>query len=1322
MENASAASPSQSSSTGSGGGRRANGLVRSLCWLLVGCYFLFGLSFLLLRSVILPRIDDYRPHIVASLSRMIGLPIAIDGLALSWSGWRPRLYLNGVTVHDRQGRPALYLPRVDAMPAWSSLWDTQANFYRLEIVGPELTVRRHNDGRLFVAGLEIPYSTAGSRHARPLELSDNRFMDWLRDQHDILIRDAVLIWSDQQRDAPDLRLEQVDMRLMASAGQSDWLRFGIQARPPAELASHLDIRGEVRRRSPGGASPRYATLYTALDSGDLAAWRQWVDYPVELGGRGSVRLWADFHEGGQESLTSSVALSDVSVKLSDEAPVLRLDSANGSFGVRRSASEIGIRAQQLALSSQGIDIAPFNADLSLQRDAQGTGNAGSIRADSLDLSEWGKLAAYLPFDENIRTQLTQTALRGRIDELDMSWQGGWRQPQNWRLKAAFQALGANAYQRWPGFAEMSGEVEGSAAEGRYRLHCHDGSLDLPAVFPQPRVDVAKLQAEGGWRWQDDRVQVTLDKASFENQDAVGYASGMYATLPGDKRGEIDISGRLTRADALAVWRYMPWHVHEKVRDWLQAGIKGGASDDVRLRLRGALRDFPFENGEDGEFLVTVRVRDGELHYFDGWPDIDQIGGDLRFENEAMHFEASHGRMLGVDLNDVVGVIPDLSAPDGNVLSIQGHAAGPTRGFLRFLAESPVSEHIHGFAGQMKATGSGKLDLALTIPFRHAHETEVGGEFRFSDNRLQLFEALPAVEKASGRAAFTEASLTIPEIGGSFLGHPVTVSATTAGKVVTFTARGGANMEEVRQFYPFPALSHLNGSAFWQTEVSVGDTEGTFVLISSDLQGVASTLPAPFTKAAEERWPATAALRFSDGGTRQQIHVDLERAQLQLEARMAMDGWLIDRGALAVGAPLQLPERGLAINADLAELNVDQWREALDSLTQPVSPSTADSVGALSLAGVDVQAKAVKAFGQKLDLVEFTALADPDGWKGRIVSPQAQGVFDWRSAGKGTLRAHFSRLMIGGDVEGAPGAALSASLSKQTGENKAPDHLPALNIQADKFYLYDMDLGRLNLEARNQSGLWVLNRFDLDNEHAKLTGSGQWRMYGDPWTELLLDLETNDIGKLLDRIGYPRVVRGGHATLAGRIHWQGAPIRLDLPSLGGALTIEARNGQFRKLEPGVGRLLGVLSLQSLPRRLSLDFRDVFSEGFAFDTLSGIIDLASGVMHTDNLYIAGPAARVWIHGAANVVNETQALRVFVQPTLSESIALGAAAGLINPVAGVVTYLAQKALSDPIEKIFAFGYAVTGSWADPQVEKLLNSGSQPTGRAINGKRDGQ
>ncbi len=141
---------------------------------------------------------------------------------------------------------------------------------------------------------------------------------------------------------------------------------------------------------------------------------------------------------------------------------------------------------------------------------------------------------------------------------------------------------------------------------------------------------------------------------------------------------------------------------------------------------------------------------------------------------------------------------------------------------------------------------------------------------------------------------------------------------------------------------------------------------------------------------------------------------------------------------------------------------------------------------------------------------------------------------------------------------------------------------------------------------------------------------------------------------------------------------------------------------------MGRLLGVLSLQALPRRITLDFRDVFSEGFAFDSVTGAGTIAAGVMSTDNLRLAGAAANVDISGSIDLSRETQQLRVRVLPALSTTFSAGAAVLFIaNPLVGAAvgagTLLAQKLLKDPLEQLFSYDYAVSGGWADPVVERV-------------------
>jgi uncharacterized protein YhdP len=182
---------------------------------------------------------------------------------------------------------------------------------------------------------------------------------------------------------------------------------------------------------------------------------------------------------------------------------------------------------------------------------------------------------------------------------------------------------------------------------------------------------------------------------------------------------------------------------------------------------------------------------------------------------------------------------------------------------------------------------------------------------------------------------------------------------------------------------------------------------------------------------------------------------------------------------------------------------------------------------------------------------------------------------------------------------------------------------------------------------------------------------------------------------------PPAIKGGTAKIDGQLSWAGSPLDFDYPTLSGNLSFDAAKGQFVKLEPGLAKLLGILSLQSLPRRISLDFRDIFSDGFAFDGIVGSVRIERGIASADSFRMAGPAGRVVMTGDVDIVRETQKLRVRVIPHLSEGLSLGAAA-IGGPVAGVAAFLAQKILRDPIEQLISFEYNVTGSWSDPHVAK--------------------
>ncbi|MDR2240667.1 MAG: TIGR02099 family protein [Zoogloeaceae bacterium] len=1265
-------------------------LRRTLVWLFWIGYFGFALIILSLRYAVLPNIEHYRADIESGISRAIGLPVSIDHIDTRWHGLRPQLSLRGLNIRDAAGRPALTLDTVETELSWASLWHGQLRLRRLEIDAPDLHIRREPGGRIFIAGLELD-----------LDAPQSGLLDWLLAQERIVIRDAAIRWDDAQRAAPPLALSRVNA-MLENDGRAH--RFGLTAVPPPALAARLDVRGAFRSADPGRLETWTGQAYAELDYADLAVWRAWVDYPVDLPrGAGGMRLWLGFDAARLDALTADIALRDVKLRWSPDLPMIDLAHLAGRVSGRLSQRGFEVNTRRLTLATHDGAVLP-PTDFSLRwtpanADQDGQPARGTLTADALDLGVLARLSGFLPLPAEMRQTLTDYAPSGRIADLKLGWTGEAGAPATsatplaFDAKARFEGLGLSAQGRWPGFAGLSGSIEGNEKEGRVSLDSRRATLDLPRVFADPRLEFATLTGKASWTAAaDGRVDVQLQELVFDNPDAAGNATGHYRSSL-DGPGEIDLTAWLNRADGAAVWRYMPLAVSADVPAWLHGAITGGRASDAELRLQGDLKDFPFADGGKGIFRITAKIAGASLRYAQDWPGIDGIDGDLLFEGKRMRIRADKGRIYGVALSGVSAEIPDLEVFD-EILVVNGQAAGPTADFLRFIETSPVLEQIDRFTDGMHAAGNGTLGLKLLLPLRRINDTKIEGHYQFLRNELKVDADLPPLTDVNGSLRFTGASIDVKEARAQLLGSPLTVNAALrGGGAVEINAQGSLNIAALRKSSSHRLLEHLSGSAAWRGTMQIKNRRAD-VKLESNLRGIASTLPAPFNKTADDVLPFTfervtsatagAAATAAAAVVRDRIRVGLgNRLAAQILRRQDGGRSVIERGAIGIGERPTLPEKGMALAVNAPALDIDFWRRLF------AADGTGESGGSggYPVTRISLRATELTAFERQFHDVRLRAALAGDAWQAQVASREATGDVTWRANDRGRLRARLKQLTL----DEIPSESAQA-------EETPLRELPGLDIVAENFTLGERKLGRLELLATNADAVWKMERLALSSADGALVSDGVWAGGA---TQLNFKLDVADIGGMLGRLGYADAVKRGTAQLEGKVSWAGAPIRIDHASLDGTLKVEAARGQFNKLEPGVGRLLGVLSLQSLPRRLTLDFRDIFSEGFAFDKITGDAKLARGVMSTQNLQIQGPAAKIFMQGEVSIPAETQDLRVRVEPALSDAVAVGAM--IANPAVGAAAWVAQKLLKDPLGKMFAFEYAVTGPWSDPKVEKL-------------------
>jgi uncharacterized protein (TIGR02099 family) len=1277
---------------------------RGLILLAAMLYFGFAIIVIALRYWVLPGIESYRADIEQAASFGLGRRVTIEGVEAEWHGLNPYLALHKVAIYDEAGRPALEFGLVKSTLSWSSLWHLQLRQRSLEVWSPNLTVRRDHGGRIFVAGIPLAKSDA----------SDGRAADWILGQQQIAIRDAAVTWIDEQRAAPPLALAHVEF-LLDNSG--DRHRFALRAQPPREDASALDLRGDLYGEAAGNLPQWRGQLYANLDYADLAVWRTWLDYPMDLSrGRGGLRMWAEFKAEQLTALTADVGLADVVTRLGADLPVLELQHLQGRFQMRYAETGYAVAGTGVNFRTvAGIVMEPADFSVSVARAPAAPG--GEVKANGVDLHGLAQLADYLPLEAGLRGALDRYAPQGKVYDLKYSWEGPPEKPLKYAVQSRFTGLGVNAGDVTPGFSGLSGNIKADEKSGALTLDSHTAMVALPAVFEDPQVALDELGTDLKWRLTDGGLALDIARLTFANADAAGSASGSYHSQAGGPR-LIDLNGRLTRADAKQVARYLPKRIHDNVRNWVSRAVLAGSSQDVRLRLKGDLTHFPFADDQDGIFQIVAKVQGGRLEYATAWPEIDNIVGDLTFHNRHMEVNATQGTILGAKVGRTHVDIPDLANPAERSLNIAGSADGPTSEFLRFIDASPVAGLIDNFTHDMRAAGNGKLTLKINLPLptlEHpvpVNKPKIAGSYQFIANQVLAEPSLPPFSQLNGRIEFTEGGVSARNLNANFLGGPAVVNVNTRPETgITVLAQGSANMDALGRALDYRWLKKLSGVTPWRASIAVRH-KAVDIAFDSTLAGVASELPEPLRKAAAEAMPLRIERHVvplegtiaRDGATRSEtwlMNLGKAVAAQWMSRSGGPAGSELQRASLAFNEVAQMPPRGLLVSGRLPVLDVDQWREL--ELGDGESKRSDGVRLNLKLGALDV-------LGRRLNDVDFRSSLAEGNWHSSIQSKEMEGDIDWQPKGQGRVVGRLKQFTL---PEASPRAQLLAQAQRSAGaaDDRRAGDLPELDLTADSFVAHERNLGRLELTASNVGRDWNIEKLVLMSPDGSLRADGVWQNYAvQSRTSLNLHLESGDIGKLLDRLGFPGSMRRGKATLDGKLAWLGSPQSIDYPSLSGNFKVDAEQGQFSKIEPGIGKLLGILSLQALPRRLSLDFKDVFSDGFAFDKLTASADITRGVMTTNDFRIDGPAAKVQITGSTNIVAETQNLHVKVLPTVSEGVSL--LTGLVNPIYGIGSLVIQKVFKvDPLAQILAREYSVTGSWDDPKVVKVHGPQTEAT-----------
>lgn len=1299
------------------------------------------------------------PVRVAALSADSGggghrwLPDFLPGLA-------PRVELQGVSLLDTQGREALHLPRVQATLSPRSLW--RGGFDQIVIESPVLDVRRTAQGRLEVAGLDLSGPAGGDNDAADWLFSQPSFV--IR-QGTVRWTDELRAQPPLALSALDLVLRNTARRhafRLDATPPADW---GQRLSLRGQLSEPLVSLGRKAGLPPwhNWAGQLYAELPHA-DVAHLRAYADLSDWGVQVqGGRGALRVWGDVTGGRLAGVTADLDLQAVDARLGPELPPLAIETLQGRLSADWSDEGFGLSTENLSLRTREGQVWP-GGQLSLRhsrgRSGQPAGTA--LNAEQLDLAALSALASHLPLSTATHGWLQRLQPAGLVHALSASWQGEAPGAGGYRAKGRVEGLAlsgedsgqTSAYGPYPvpgrpGIQGATVAFEFDQAGGRAQVQVADGALELPGVFEERLLPLERLQTEAVWTLQGERIEVRLERLSLANADAEGtgqarWHTGDPATSPARSRfpGVLELDATLTRADATRVHRYLPLSVAEPARRYVREAVRAGRSDRVDFRLRGEVWDMPFNTpGAQGEFRISAGLRGVDFDYVPTylqeagdvpWPALRGVNGQLLLDRASLQLTGLQSGLAGapsVRLGSATIAIADLAHTATLVVSAQ--AQGPANELLGFVRRSPINAMTGEALAQAQAAGPAQLAFRLNLPIYAVRNTTVQGTVQFPGNDLRISPESPLLGRASGTLSFSDRGFAVANGQARLYGGDVRFDGGMAPDArgvtrIQFRGQGTASAEGLRDAdlgFVSRLFANASGSAAYSVQLGfrAGEPE---LSVNSSLQGLAFALPAPLSKSAGDSLPLrleTRVLSTTGGlggelpltdrlqvviGPVQQPLLDLlyERDISGPEARVL-------RGSVGIGlgsteaAPL--PASGVVANVNTPLVDADAWERAFSDTTGVnvrglAQPSTSASLSYLPNR-LALRTDRLVLGGRSFHRLVLGASRDGAGpWLANVEAQELDGHVAYRppaGSGAGSVQARLSRLVL------PSGAAQDVEQILQQ-----PSSVPALDIVVDDLTVASRRLGRVEIEAVNRGEAprtreWRLTRLRLDTPEARLTASGNWvaTTPGAPRrTALNFSLDITDAGQLLARLGREGLVRGGKGRIEGAVGWLGSPLTLDHASLSGQLKADIERGQFLKVEPGAAKLLGVLSLQALPRRLVLDFRDVFSEGFAFDFVRGDARIEQGVLKTNNLQMKGVNAAVLMEGSADLARETQDLRVVVVPEINAGTA-SLLATAVNPAVGLGTFLAQLLLRSPLQNATTQEFRITGSWADPQVNKI-------------------
>lgn len=1255
--------------------RHVKKLVKILAYSTAGTVILLAVVVGLFR-LFLQRLPEYQDELKAWASAAIGMEVEFSGMDARWGLGGPELYFFDAELIRRQDATRLLVAEEVSIgvAVLRLLRDRTLVVDRIGISTTVLELRQREDHSWWFQGAPLSALTAINRGAGgDIELS----------AEDIELR----LWRPgDQRPTP------IGISRLLVDRNADRVALDALIRLPENLGRQMTVTAMQL------TYPETQVWDLTVDARDLElkGWAAFVGQPLAAirGGTASIELSFRVGAAGIEQAAVDFNVSDALLRAA--APL----TAAGRLDYKSDAKGWLLVFDDFSLSSENGIWPKSSLFVQAAVDADGRLDELDLRANYFNLAD---LSLTLPWlDPKLADRLRRLGLEGVLRDARASLGDVDNVAAELALNAEFSGLGIRSDGKLPGIRNLSGSLRAESSGGLLNLDSTDVEIRLPDYLSIP-LPLDDLYGTLIWRRSDTRTTVLSDNVVLRNAD-FSVSGSIEVALESERSPLVDLASRFSVTDIASAKRFIPdGLLGPMLYDWFQSALVSGSIPSARAVLSGPLDAFPFDNDE-GSLRVEATVRGTEFKYLRNWPAVRLHEVDVVLDRLHLYTRRNHSTSAGNRIADARVDIRDLRQP---VLTIDGTATGTFDTLRQFTANSPLAGLFAGQLDKIGVAGEASLTLDLDVPLLRARDFAVSARIRTADGTLSIPGLEPPITDIAGLVTIERRAVSSDALTGRFLGEPVGFELKQApdeldGYSLVLNANGRLSDTGLVDGLGLPARGALSGDAEYLVSVLFPDvnaeTPGLLTVeAASDLVGIGITLPEPFAKAPDEPLAFVGELRFDIGGERIEAQGGLDDdLRWRLTWLRRGESWDLDRGVLSLGAQALVPAdtRGLHIRGRASDVVLEEWLTLGRGSDTGIGGGNTNIIERIR--SVDVEVSNLRLLGQHL--VDHRVRLDRSArdWLVQFDGPDLKGsvVVPYDLAGEQALVMDMERLVLPGDATAVPGS----------GGTMDPRDLPAITLRTDVFALGDRFFGAVEADfTRVPTGL-ESSRIVAKDDTFEIVANGSWLADGaDPEssrTRISAMLKSTDVAATLGRLGYSPGLVGDDMNVHLDVGWSGGPGANFLSTLDGEVRLRLGTGQLDEVEPGAGRVFGLMSVAALPRRLSLDFSDVFGGGFGFDRIDGTFRLDDGEIYTCNLSLKAPAADIAIVGRTSLVDNDYEQTALIGANVGNALPVvaAAAAGPQAAVAAVGALIFSQVFKKPLQGLSQVYYAIDGSWSAP------------------------